>query len=469
MTTIITPCSTKLCTDEGSDLTQYNLQDSLLFNGVPLSRIMLCPSGFYCAPGTFPRTVTYPPGTFYIPYPPTNTGFGVVLRYQGCESLITRSLPEGATSAQISSASQEVFDEAADQQARCDATEGLTRLPAVISLSAIDTYTCEDVVFSDTITASGGTAPYTFTSDDLPGWLTPSSTPTTTTLSGTPPTIGAVTFTINVTSSGGNGSRTYTLNVVGIATASLTNGTKDSPYSETMTAPSIPGTLAWSVSAGTLPTGLSLDTGTGEIYGTPTVEETQTFTISVTNGTVTCSKEFDLEIEAAVGGCDAFQDFIWNSGTTSNIGTGTASGTCLAENFNIQAQEPGGIAGAFASDPQKGEITFLATFNYTGGPLNCCINFTFTGTATVVGVLPSGSGSCLAQIQMVQDGNPVANSGLLVGNGAPQILSTPITLADSPVASVILVQIVLTASGTAGFGNVIPAMSATIVGSFGDC
>ncbi len=310
---LVLACATKECAVV-NDLTTYNLQDALLFNGVPLSRIMECPEGYYCAPGTFPRTVTYPPGTFYMPTPPTNTGFGVVLRYQGCESLITRSLPEGATSTQVSSASQEIFDEAADQQARCDAREGLTRLPATITLSAIDTYTCEDAVFSDTITASGGTAPYTFSSADLPGWMTPTSTPTTLTLSGTPPTIGASTFTVTVTSSGGNGSRTYTLNVVGIATASLTNGTKDSPYSETMTAPSIPGTLTWSVSAGTLPTGLSLDTGTGEIYGTPTVEETQTFTISVTNGTVTCSKELDLEIDSAfdcLGNPATMQDAIW--------------------------------------------------------------------------------------------------------------------------------------------------------------
>ncbi len=337
-----------------SDLTIYNLQDRLYFNGTPLSFIENCPTGYYCPPGLFPKTFTYPPGTFSIWLPPPGSGFPIVLTKQGCESSVSVSLPATATAAQIQAAGANVIAQVAAQQARCDAIliSG-PRLPAVISLSALPTSTCEDSVFIAAIHATGGTAPYTFTSPDLPAWMSASSSTTTTTLSGTPPTIGSYTFTINVTSPGANGSRTYTLDVVGIATNSLANGEKDTPYSETLTAPSIPGTLVWSVSDSSLPPGLSLDPGTGEIYGTPTVEDTYAFEITASNGTIACSKDFTLEIESAfdcLGNPETVQDAIWAQSAfgaqppcgiiTATAGSGTFSmtynmTTCLNQSFVV--------------------------------------------------------------------------------------------------------------------------------------
>lgn len=69
------------------------------------------------------------------------------------------------------------------------------------------------VPYSEVITASGGTAPYTFVvSGTLPPGLAPSSTQTTLTISGTPTTVGCFPFTVTVTDANGcSTSITYTI------------------------------------------------------------------------------------------------------------------------------------------------------------------------------------------------------------------------------------------------------------------
>jgi len=80
---------------------------------------------------------------------------------------------------------------------------------------------------------------------------------------------------------------------------SLPGGTQNAAYSQTLTATGGALPLAWSVSAGTLPTGLSLNGSTGEISGTPTVVETQVFTIRVEDaGILFAARQFSIEIAA---------------------------------------------------------------------------------------------------------------------------------------------------------------------------
>lgn len=63
----------------------------------------------------------------------------------------------------------------------------------------------------------------------------------------------------------------------------LTTGTQNSPYSFALTATgTIP--ITWALTSGTLPTGVSLNTSTGAITGTPTVFGTFTFHLTATNG-----------------------------------------------------------------------------------------------------------------------------------------------------------------------------------------
>ena len=67
-------------------------------------------------------------------------------------------------------------------------------------------------------------------------------------------------------------------------TLSLPNGAPTVAYSETLVATGGDGTYTWSVTLGSLPTGLGLTTSTGEISGTPSAVASNTFTVQVTSG-----------------------------------------------------------------------------------------------------------------------------------------------------------------------------------------
>lgn len=84
-----------------------------------------------------------------------------------------------------------------------------------------------------------------------------------------------------------------------VTTSSLPGATVGSPYSQTLSASGGQTPYSWSVTAGALPAGLSLDSSTGIISGTPTATGTASFTVQVAdvNGT-TATKALSIVVSA---------------------------------------------------------------------------------------------------------------------------------------------------------------------------
>lgn len=85
-----------------------------------------------------------------------------------------------------------------------------------------------------------------------------------------------------------------------ITTATLPNGYEGVPYGQTIAVTDGAPPLTFTVSVGALPNGLSLNASTGDITGTPTVQDTFNFTITVTDDdSQTDDQAYTVTISAA--------------------------------------------------------------------------------------------------------------------------------------------------------------------------
>jgi len=169
----------------------------------------------------------------------------------------------------------------------------------------------QGTAYSATVSAAGGTGPYSWSvsSGSLPAGLSlGSGTTSSVTVSGTPTGQGTSNFTMKVTDAAGL-SATQMLSItvgppppLAIATTTLASGTVGTAYSQTLQATGGFQPYTWAVTVGSLPAGLTLNTSTGVISGTPTATGTSNFTVKATDSetpAATATANLSIAVNAA--------------------------------------------------------------------------------------------------------------------------------------------------------------------------
>ena len=397
---------------------------------------------------TAPLTVTIIPGpSMNFAAPPggwTRTVYGYTLTETGGTAPYTWSVSSGSLPAGISlspagtlsgtptatgtfSFTVRVTD--ANGQSATQATS-ITVAAGVSTTFAAPPAAVINTAYSYTLTATGGTAPYTWSvnAGTLPAGLTLSSAGL---LSGTPTSTGTTTFSVNVIDAN-SGIATTSITLVVTASVTFTfpappSGVVGTPYSVTLTAAGGTTPYTWSISAGSLPAGLTLNASTGVVSGTPTTAGTSSFTAKVTDaqsktatfatsitilggaltiaatastatttpgGTVSYTITATNTGGAALTGAtftdalsDVLDDASYNSNAAATAGSVSFASPNLTWTGNLAAGATATITfSVTVNNPDTGNKSLASTITSTTTGTNCASGSTDTRCSSTVGV-----------------------------------------------------------------------------------
>lgn len=301
--------------------------------------------------------------------------------------------------------------------------------------------------YSDAVAASGYPAViYSISTGALPSGITLNSS--TGAITGTSTTAGSYSFTVKAENAAGNVTQLFTDDLY--VTPAWTDNTLvafsyNTAYSDQVVATGSP---TYTISSGTLPTGLSLNSSTGAVTGTPTYYGAYSFTIQAANETGSVTQSFSGAINRTPSWTDntlatpiyntAYSDSVvaigyptptysvttgtlptglsLNSSSGAVTGTTTASG---AHSFTITASNTeGSVSQAFT-------FTIVEPFSATGGTttdsggyryhtFNASGNFVITGSPSkTIEVLIVGGGGAGTAVNgaMKAGGGYAGNAG----------------------------------------------------------
>lgn len=256
---------------------------------------------------------------------------------------------------------------------------------------------------SQTLQASGGTAPYAWTiaSGSLPAGVTLSPSGT---LSGAPTTSGNYAFTAAVTDSSSpsqyaaaSGNIVVAPTPIIITSSSMLSDTVGTAYSQALTATGGTAPYTWSVTKGSLPAGLSLTSSNGMISGTPVTGGTASFTATVVDSSSPAQSASVTTSIAIVGSPLSI--------TTQALPAPTAGSAYVQ-----QLQAVGGTA--------------PYTWAVSGGSLPAGLSLSSTGLIT--GVATSGGSSFTVSVSDSSSPALIASATLsIAGNASASTVAAP--------------------------------------------
>ncbi|MBB6501999.1 YDG domain-containing protein [Pedobacter cryoconitis] len=277
--------------------------------------------------------------------------------------------------------------------------------------------------------------------------------------------------------------------VITLAPSSLASGTYQTAYSQTLTPTGGGAPYVYSISAGTLPTGLTLSAA-GVISGTPTAAGTSNFTVSVTGACISSgSQAFSLVIAqkpltatfAAVtkaydGTANANVVFNPLNAASGVVGADVVSVTYTSAAFSDATVANNktisfvglGLTGAASANYTLNTVT--ATGNITPAvivpSLAGTITKTYDGTttATLAGANYTFTGK--VGVENVALNNPVSGTYDLKNVGSRTVTVTGLTLTGTDAANYTLSTTSVTAPGTITSATIVPTLAGTITKTY---
>ena len=314
--------------------------------------------------------------------------------------------------------------------------------------------------YSFTMSASGGTTPYTWTAPDLPAGL--SIAPASGAITGTTTVAGTTTVHITVTDATNPTHLSVTqpfslviLPALSIVTLSLPDGVEGSAYSATVTASG--GTTPYTWVATGLPAPLAINASTGAIQGTPSAAGTFTVTFTATDSTgpthQTATKDLSLTIGPALA---------LTTASMPNGVVGSAYAAPMAASGGTQPYVwtqtglPAGLtidsaSGAISGNPTaSGPASVHVTVTDSTGPTHQSVSKTFPITiapalAITTESLPNGVKDAAYNGQLAASGGTPpytwgANGlppGLSINTASGAITGTPTTLGPFTITALV--------------------------------
>ena len=256
-----------------------------------------------------------------------------------------------------------------------------TSLPPLLTITPTASATIQvGQSYSQANVASGGTPSYTYSlaSGALPAGTTLNTS--TGTVSGTPTTLGAFSYTIQVTDSGTPTAQTATTTTVSgtiapVATLAITPAASATTqvgqnYAQANVASGGTPTYHYSLASGALPAGTTLNTSTGTVSGTPTTAGAFSYAIKVTDsGTPTAQTATTSTVSGTIA--PSTLTITPTASATTHVGqnysqTNTASGGTVPYHYSLAAGAlPAGTTLSPSTGTVSGTPTVASAFSYT--------------------------------------------------------------------------------------------------------